>query len=263
MQAVVDLFKANWRLGAPLLILATFGIGVVLLYFRRLAPWGRRWLTACSFGYWFLATPAGSGILSGPLVRAYEPIASREQAKGAQAVVIIGGGIVTQRADSFAVDDLAASALRMIEGARLYRLLGEPLMIVSGGNTGKLEPPRPEAEAFRTALVQLGVPWARIVVEDQSRTTREQAVRLKDVLGGRHIEQFVLVTGPEHMPRSVAAFRAVGLDPIPSPARLRPERDKPSWMLMPDRGSLGVSDGAIYEYLGLAYYRMRGWIGTP
>ena len=136
-------------------------------------------------------------------------------------------------------------------------------MIVSGGNAGKIDPPRPEAEAFRNALIQLGVPPARIVVEDRSHTTRDQAVILKELLAGRHVQRFVLVTGPEHMPRSLAVFRATGLDPIPSPARLRSDREASPWQLMPDGASVAVSDGALYEYLGLVYYWMRGWISRP
>ena len=155
MQTLVDLLKSNWRLGSPLLILTMVGIGVALLYARRLAPWGRRWLVAFALAYWFVSTPLGSDLLSAPITRRYEPIQTRERAKDVQTVIILGGGIHTYRADGLAVDDLVASAFRIIEGARLYGLLGRPLMIVSGGNTGRLESPRPEAAAFRDQLVQL------------------------------------------------------------------------------------------------------------
>ena len=86
---------------------------------------------------------------------------------------------------------------------------------------------------------------------------------MKNVLDARHIDRFVLVAWSEHMFRSLTAFRAVDLDPNPSPARLRSDREDPPWMLMPDDESLVISDGAPYEYLAVVHCRLRGWLVRP
>jgi len=66
----------------------------------------------------------------------------------------------------------------------------------------------------------------------------------------------VLVTSPIHMTRSLAAFRAAGLDPIPSSAPLRGDPDGRFWTILPDIESLSISDGASYEYVALAYVKL-------
>ena len=85
-------------------------------------------------------------------------------------------------------------------------------------------------------------------------TTYEQAITMSRLLPERGISRFVLVTSPIHMPRSIAVFRAMGLDPIPSSSPLRGDSDAAFWTLMPDRESLSFADGAIHEFKSGAGY---------
>lgn len=258
--AILSVLKDHWRLSSPSLLLLLVGTGVVLLYVRRGSSWGRRWLTTVLLTYWLLATPLGSGLVSLPLSRQQPHLLSAADAKGAQAVVMLGGGIVSHTADGMTIDDFDASALRVIESVRVFKLLGEPLLVVSGGNTQKLDPPRPEAAAFRDAAIALGVPAQRVLADTESLTTREQVLTFERLLKARGIETFVLVTSPLHMSRSLAAFRAVGLKPLASASQLRGASRATSWSLAPDRQSIRLSDAALYEYLACAYYWSRGWI---
>jgi uncharacterized SAM-binding protein YcdF (DUF218 family) len=148
----------------------------------------------------------------------------------------------------------------LLEAVRVYRLLDEPLLVVSGGDTQRLDPARPEAHAYREAAQALGVPASRILVEDQSMTTRDEALLLKPMLVARGITRVVLVTSPTHMGRSLAAFRAVGLDPIPSAARQWSDNEVSLWSIKPTRRWLTVSDEACYNYMATMYYWMRGWL---
>jgi uncharacterized SAM-binding protein YcdF (DUF218 family) len=267
VSSILDLLKATARLSSLPLIVVMFGAGVALLNVRRTARAGRIWLTCVWIGFWLATTPLGSGVIAWPLSTGQRPIESRAEAKGATAVVMLGGGTVSHVAYGIGVDDLGASGLRIVETVRVYRLLrvaaapggGEALVIVSGGDTQHLTPPRTEASAYRDAAIRLGVPADRVVLEDRSRTTREEALLLKPLLAARHISTFVLVTSPTHMPRALRTLRAVGLDPIPSPSPARtlsPAR----WSLLPNRESLGVSDEAVYEACAFVYYLARGWL---
>lgn len=260
MSTVIDILKDTVRLSSLPTILSLFAVGIVLLYGRRTAVWGRRWLTATILGYWTLSTPAGAWIISAPVSGRNRPMATAEQAAGAQAVVMLGGGTLSHVAYGRTIDDLGSSSLRLIEAVRVYHLLGDPLVIMSGGATQKLVPGRSEAEAYRDAAIRLGIPSERIAVEDRSLTTREQALFLKPILAARGITRFVLVTSPTHMGRSLAAFRAVGLDPIGSASPLR-EQDRTSyWSPVPERESLVISDTAIYDCVALLYYWANGWL---
>ncbi len=259
MQLFVDYIKGSWRLESPFFLLDVVTIGLVLLYLPRTRAWGRRWLTAVVVGFWFISTPFGSWLVSAPLAWNAPRIESREQA-GTDVVIVLGGGTRVHVADGMGVDDLVRSALSVIEGARLYGVLGNPTVIVSGGNTSLLEPPRPEADAFRRVIMALGVPADRVIVEDKSLTTHDQALILKAMLAARKVDRFVLVTSPAHMPRSLATFRSAGMNPVPSAARARSDRPLAWWTVVPDRESMLVSDSAAYEYAAWIYYRLKGWV---
>jgi uncharacterized SAM-binding protein YcdF (DUF218 family) len=261
-HALLWAVKESWHLTSPLPLIAALTIGLALLYVRRLAGWGRRWLTLVIIGYWAMATPIVSSLMAEPFVHGQRRITSASEAAGAQAVVVLGGGIKAHESDGLALSDLNASALRVIEGVRIYRLLGDPLLVVSGGNTLRLDPPQPEGEALRRAAIELGVPPSRIVADNASMTTYEQAQTLRRMLRERGISRFVLVTSPIHMPRSMVVFRAAGLDPVPSTSRLR-DPNAPFWTLVPDRESLVISDAAIYECASRLYYWWRGRLETP
>jgi uncharacterized SAM-binding protein YcdF (DUF218 family) len=262
-HALIWGLKDNCHLTSPLPLVLALTLGLLLLYGRRTAPWGRRWLVAVALGYWALSTPMGSALIAAPLTYGQRGLSSVAEARGAQAVVVLGAGIYSFRAGGLAIDDLAGSGLRVLEGVRLYRLLGDPLLVVSGGNTPRVDPPRPEGDALRRGAIDLGVPPGRVLADNVSMTTYEQAKTMSRLLPARGITRFVLVTSPIHMPRSLAVFRAVGLDPVPSPGAARSETGDPFWTPLPDRQSLSVADGALYEYAARFYYWWRGWLKAP
>lgn len=235
-------------------------MGVILLY-SRWWKWGRRWLTAVALGYWLISVPAGSALLA-RTIATFDHVGTPADAHGATAIVMLGGGILTHGSGDLALDDLLTSAPRILETARLYRLLGQPLIIVSGGNTGHRSPPRTEAAAYRRALLDLGVPSERIALEESSMTTRDEAVAVKPVLTEHGVTQFVLVTSPIHMGRSLSVFRAVGLSPVPSVSALRSGAERSMWSPIPDRDSLLLSDAVLYEALARVWYRTHGWLDT-
>ena len=257
MGFLLGVVKEHFRPSSLEVMLAVFGIGVAMSYVRRRSPWGRRWLTVGVLAYWLASTSVGSWIISAPVGRTGR-IESRQQAAGAQAVVVLGGGIHSYLADGLAIDDMQSSALRVMEAARVYKLLADPVVIVSGGPTELIYPPRPEALACRDAMIRLGVPANRVLIEDRSRSTRDQAVFIKAMLIERRIDRFVLVTSPVHMGRSLAAFRSVGLAPIPSASAPWSEQLQGFWW-EPRGEFLNLSDEAAYESLAWLYYWFRGW----
>lgn len=255
---MVDTLKFILVPGSITTILALFAFGVVLLYAKP--RWGRVWCTLVLLAYWVLSSPVGADLLARSLDSGQAPLQKKEQASGANAVVLLGGGSINMRAVGRQLSHVTrGSGLRALETARVYYLLGDPLVIVSGGITDKLAGAPPEAEAYRAAMVALGVPAGRIVTEAESRNTHGQAIALKRVLGERKIDRFVLVTSPLHMRRSLATFAAQGLHPIPSPAPLYADRPRQPFLLMPNDASFEIGNGAVYEWLARAYYWSRGW----
>lgn len=265
MDRVVDFIKLYLIPGSVTFLLVGATVGVVgLLGRERLRRWARGWIASLVVLYWLLSTPLIAEALEGALSRGYGPLGSAADAGGAQAVVVLGGGSATYRARGAEVDvPSTSSALRALEGARVYALLGDPLVFASGGEAEEAGVDNPESAALRAVLVGAGVPAERVVLESDSTTTHEQALALAPILRERGIEQFVLVTSPIHMRRALGVFRAQGLEPIPSASAQRSEAapDFPS-PLLPHPEALRLSQAALREALALAYYAARGWLGA-
>ena len=255
---MLDTIKLTLQPASITMMLALLACGLVLLYARP--RWGRRWFAFVLLGYWVLASPIGAGLLARSLSAGYAPLQAIAEAQGATAVVVLGGGNFNIRAGGFGLTYVSrGSGLRAIEAARVYRLLGDPLVIVSGGVTDKTPGAAPESEAFRVAMLALGVPASRVVLESESRNTHDEAVVLKRMLGDLGVARFVLVTSPLHMRRSMAAFAAQGLYPVPSPAPLAGDRPRDPPPFVPNDASLEIGNAAVYEWCARAYYRARGW----
>jgi uncharacterized SAM-binding protein YcdF (DUF218 family) len=105
----------------------------------------------------------------------------------------------------------------------------------------------------------LGIPADRIIVEERSRDTAENARFTKALADPRPGERWLLVTSAFHMPRSIGAFRRVGfaVEAYPVDYRTRGPED-----LARPFASLGDglrrSDIAMREWIGLLIYWLAG-----
>jgi len=257
---MLDFLKEHVRLSQTPFLLALLTPGAVMLFVPSLARWGRRWVLALLAGYLALGSQAGAGLFAWTLSGSFHPIASSAEAGGARVVVVLGSGSVNLRASGrqLSVVNMAAG-LRVLEAARLFELLNRPLIIVSGGVTERDGAAAPESVALSRALVDLGVPADRIVLESESKNTRDEVVIIKRMLAERGENRFVLVTSPLHMGRSLRAFEHEGMHPVPSSSSLVPATSRPRSWWVPNDMSLYVTDSAIYEWMARGYYWWQGW----
>src|SRR4029077_11446837 len=123
------------------------------------------------------STPACAERLIEWAGRPYIPLATAAAARGARIVVVLGAGNNTIQSRGFVLNELTEEAtLRLLEGVRLYRMLDRPTLLVSGGITGREQGSAPEGDAMRTVAQSLGVPASDILVDNESKTTREEAI---------------------------------------------------------------------------------------
>src|SRR5262245_36981233 len=133
-------------------------------------------------------------------------------------IVLIGGFHLDSRVAS-ALDSHVASewsgirsgmAERIIETVRLSKLYPEAKILYSGGGA--------EAQLGKKVLMRLGIAHERIIIEDRSKNTAENARLSKMVAAPKQSEKWLLVTSAVHMPRAIGAFRAIGFpveaDPV-------------------------------------------------
>ena len=119
-----------------------------------------------------------------------------------------------------------------------------------------------EATYVKDFYQQINFDSGRIVFEDQSRNTRENAVFSKQLMAPKPGETWLLVTSAFHMPRAVGCFREVDWPVIAYPVDyLTPGRIGWAWSdlrFSPARGLVGLAT-IWHEMLGLISYRILGW----
>jgi uncharacterized SAM-binding protein YcdF (DUF218 family) len=234
--------------GAPLLLIA---LGALLAWRRRLRAGAA--LGALGFAILWLAC---LGVVGTSLVRMLEPPPAAQAAfQGARAIVVLGARRI-QDSPEYAEDVVGPEGLaRLRLGARLARQTGLPLLVAGGkpyggrlSEGGTLA--RALEEDFRTPAR-----W----VEGESRTTAENAAQAFAILQPEARTRVILVTSASHMRRAELTFRKAGFEVVAAPTAFasRGETHLADWL--PSAGGLAATRTALWEILGIAWYRLRGF----
>jgi uncharacterized SAM-binding protein YcdF (DUF218 family) len=234
-------------------------VGLFLLWFTRRQRAGKLFVTAGTL----LLTLLGYGFASDGLLwrleRSHAPVAAAEAAAAATGrpmrwVVVLGGSSSADAGLPPAERLSEASLARLVEGVRLQRQLPGGRLLLSGGSVFGSDP---DAETMRALALELGVEPAAIVLDSVSPDTESQAQAIHTQLG---VEEFFLVTSASHMPRALALFRKAGTNPLPAPTHFLAQgsRGLSPADFFPSSGGLRKSETFVYEYLGLAWAKMRG-----
>lgn len=246
--------------GSVTFLLLSLLAGALLLFRRKDAGRaGKIWLAVLVLFYWVLSTPL-TAVAFVKLLSPHVPtLTSSDAARGATAIVLLGAGMSLHRSrgESYGAPTREGS-LRVLEAARLHRLLGGIPIVASGGNASAQYS---EAGLMAHQLEQLGVPADKIIKEEKSANTRDHAIYVPPLLKQHGIERFVLVTSQQHIARALGAFRAVGADPVPStPEVYVASGEYAMEMYLPSTTGLHASERMIYDLVGWAYYKYRGWV---
>jgi len=231
--------------------------GFLCLQFKR--PKSGTILLSAGFGiivlFGFLP---GGNVLVLPLEQRFAmrvPDVPQEKVSG---IILLGGfedGSITDRRGGLALNE---SAERLTETLRLARALPDVKVIFTGGS-GSLFGGEGIGSDIRKFLIDGGIDPRRIVIENMSRNTYENATFTKALVKPTSEDKWLLVTSAFHMPRAVGVFRKVGFDVVPYPVdfRTRGRRDA----IRPfDSISVGLerTDLAAKEWIGLFAYWMSG-----
>ncbi len=172
------------------------------------------------------------------------PLAEPAELVPAPVIVVLGAGIRSTGRLS------ATSRERVRHGVALLRAGLAGTLVLSGGPRRPGRPP--VAPALAALAVDLGAPPECLQVEDRSSRTAENAAFVAALLRGSGIEEILLVTTPLHMRRARRCFEHHGVRVHPAPVVEAPTDE--------EAGRASLLAQALHEWLGLAYYRLRGWI---
>jgi uncharacterized SAM-binding protein YcdF (DUF218 family) len=254
--------KAGSLLLSPLsLSFISIVTGTFLLWFTRRDTSGK---ILVSFGMLImlpLSFTSVSDRLLRPLEYQYQPLMldsgghkqDRQIKPPIKWIVVLGGGHVSDPNVPVTSQLSTASLVRLMEGVRLYRAFPGSKIVLTGG---AVFDPVPEVEIAARITGIMNVNQNDLVLEKNSKDTEEQALFVRNIV---RKDRFILVTSASHMPRSVALFKKVGLRPIPAPTNHRVVEGKimSPGDFLPSTGSLSKAESATYEYLCMAWSKMR------
>lgn len=174
-------------------------------------------------------------------------------------IVILGGAVDQYRSQARQQPAVNDAGERILQGAMLARAHPEAKVVLSGGAADPLRPEPKEAPVMAELLERLGVEKERLIVEDQSRNTFENAVFSQRLAQPGRGTSWVLVTSARHMPRSVGCFRAAGWTVIPFPVDFDTDGGRQWVNGDPLQKGFTHLGRALKEWIGLAFYRVAGW----
>jgi uncharacterized SAM-binding protein YcdF (DUF218 family) len=235
--------------------------GTLWLRSRPLSPHPRRLLICIAAAYAGLTVYAVGEGVGRLLMVGMNPLAPGDVPSGRTAIVVLGSSGFTARdwenGEYSIVDQTGAT--RALEAVRAFRLVGAEWVISSGGKARPDDRHEASGLTLRDAMVEMGVPGDRVIVETASRNTRDESVIVATMLRELQVQHVVLVTSGTHMRRSLGAFRAQGIRAIPAIARDPYTADSWDDWVRPSNLGLWKSASVVHEILGLAYYTARGW----
>jgi len=176
--------------------------------------------------------------------------------KKVDGIIALGGVVnqfVTKTRGQVAV---GAAAERLIEFAVLVKRYPNAKAVYSTGSGSLMRQDIKEADVVGPLMKKLGLDPSKIIFENQSRNTHENAILSKELAKPEPGETWVLITSAFHMPRSVGVFRKAGWTIIPYPVDYYLKGNTPDILNFNPGGALGRFSTALHEWIGLLVYRL-------
>ena len=191
--------------------------------------------------------------LESPAVRTRRPGVTDD------AVVLLGGLADDRASATWGSRSYNDNNERLLETYDILRAGGARYVVVSAGPPSTLPSHPTEAHILADQLEAWGVERGRIVVEERSRNTHENAVETAAIVRARGWTSVLVVTSGYHMSRALGCFRAEGLPVDTDPVDFRSFGPEFRSELIPRAEHLERSTAALREGFGRWVYRMRGY----
>jgi uncharacterized SAM-binding protein YcdF (DUF218 family) len=230
-------------------------VGVVLLATR----WRRIGVRLMAASIVLLVLAAWLPI-AGPLERVLETrFPPWDPARGVpDGIIVLGGAIDPTLSRIYGTTQVIESAERVTVIAKLAHDYPKARIVYSGGVGSLLGDEDRESHYVGQMIATFGVPPGRVMMEDRSNNTYQNAVYTKALVDPKPGEHWLLVTSAWHMARAVGCFRQVGFPVEAYPVDWRVE---PHFRFSLNRrlgGGLAALDDVTHEWLGLFAYWITG-----
>ncbi|MEW5848831.1 MAG: YdcF family protein [Myxococcota bacterium] len=249
------LSKLAWLLLEPAHVLVLLLCVGVVLQWRNRVKAARVTLSVVALGFLLPSVlPLGRWI-AGALEDRFSPPATEERVDG---VVVLGGAVNAALSEARGQVSLNEAAERVTTLVELARRYPDATLVFTGGIGSLRRDFPPEAQVVPRFLAAMGMDPARVIFEDQSRNTHENAVLTFARVRPTTEQRWLLVTSAMHMPRAMGTFRRAGWNVVAYPVDYATDGSaglRPGFSVL---GGLAELTGALKEVAGLMAYRILG-----
>lgn len=199
-----------------------------------------------------------------PLEKEYSPLLNPQESpdltsEHAPIIVVLGSGHFTS--DDFPITSQigAVSLIRFTEGLRIHKSLPGSKLVLMGG---MIHRELYSSDITMELMDSIGIVPDSVKALEGGLNTEEETILVREMMMTYPQNPLIIVTSASHMKRSILLFEKAGMEPIAAPTNFfimgNPESrvDYFIW----DIGRLNMSHTAIYEYVGMAWAKLRGRI---
>lgn len=219
------------RIGFLLLLLAVVGQGVMAFY------------------------PLGNLLLR-PLEQRF--VQPTELPGNLAGIIVLGGGENAEESYLHQQPQFNEGAERLMVLPALMQQYPDLPVIFTGGSGAVLQQAFKGGDVVQQWLQEQGLE-DRVLIERQSRNTRENAILSGDLVPDQSTGPWLLVTSAFHMPRSVGVFQKAGWQVVAYPVDYRSTSDRIRPLMNQNMADLNT---AVREWVGLLAYYLSGYTDT-
>ena len=255
MAAAIFFFvsKIIWSFLMPAnFLISLLAIGIMLTWFK--ARLSRAIITLSGMLLLLIAVlPVGNMMLR-HLEQIYPVPALPQQVDG---IIVLGGFLDADRTFYYGQPVLSDAAERLVMFMQLAKQYPNARLLMTGGNGNPLGEEKREADAVQKIWPELGGDPARLMVERDSRNTRENFANSKAIANPQPGENWVVITSAFHMQRAINCYHEAGWQAaaIPYPVDFRADLDE-RFLPLHFTANLEKFDLAAKEWLGLRANQM-------
>ncbi len=151
---------------------------------------------------------------------------------------------------------------RLIQTIDLYKRGKIKKIIFTGGSGRILKPEMKEAELLKPYILKMGVLEEDLLIENESKNTKENAVFTKTIVDSLQLKNdYLLITSAFHMRRSLGCFKKQGfiVTPYSTDRYAGPRKFEFDHLFIPNVSALNDWNNLIHEVVGYIIYKMMGY----
>jgi uncharacterized SAM-binding protein YcdF (DUF218 family) len=173
-------------------------------------------------------------------------------------IVLLGGAQRPLLSARYRQPALNAAAETLTSFTALARRYPQARLVFTGGSGDITNQRESEANTVRMFLREQGLDPARVMYEERSRNTYENAVLSLPLAQPKAGERWIMIAAAASMPRAMGVFRKAGWVVTPYPADYNSFHWRDFSFSLNLRDRLGNLSLALHEWVGLAVYLWTG-----